>query len=78
MYKVELEDKDYLSKDKYIDLSGDNTLYIPLVINFKTDVVPLGKKGSRVKKNQPIATSESIDFSLLSLVSLKRFKKEHI
>jgi len=69
MNKIEFEDKDYLSKDKLIDLSDIDTIYMPLVVNFSTDVEILVKKGKKIKKNDPIAIKKDLDFSIVSPVN---------
>ncbi len=69
MNRIEFEDMSYLSKDRFVDLTGINLYSIPLVINNSTELTLLVKKGSKVKKNQPIAKSEKLDFSIVSPVS---------
>ena len=69
MYKIEIEDKSYLSKDRLEDIVDVDTIYIPLVINFSTNCKLLVKKGDKVKIKQVLATSEELDFGIVSPVS---------
>lgn len=69
MNRIEFEDRDYLSKDKLIDLTGIETFNIPLIVYGGTEVEVLVKKNSKVKKDQPIAYSEKLDFSVVSPVN---------
>lgn len=69
MSRIEFEDRDYLSKDKLIDLTGIEIFNVPLIINNGTEIEVLVKKNSKVKKDKPIAYSEKFDFSVVSPVN---------